>query len=140
MKDNKTKLAELISLITKFRDERGWSKFHSPRNLATSIVLESSELLELFQWDLKAISASEIRKNKEKMDEIKKEMADIIAYCLSLADTLEIDVSEAVSEKMIHNAKKYPTKHFNKNGQDHKYYKKIKAKYRVGKKQTFSKG
>lgn len=134
MKDNKTKLTELIKQVTKFRDDRGWKKFHIPRNLATSIVLESSELLELFQWDLKTLSAFEIKKDSERMEKIKQEMADIIIYSLSLADVLKIDVSETIAEKLDHNAKKYPIKHFNKNGQDLKYYKKIKAKYRAGKK------
>ena len=134
MKDNNTKLEELTKRIIKFRDERGWEKFHTPRNLATSIVLESAELLELFQWDLKALSASEIKKESERIEKIKQEMADIIIYTLSLADILEINVSEAIERKLEHNAKKYPTKHFNKNGQDLKYYKKIKAKYRTGKK------
>lgn len=134
MRDNKIKLAELTKQITKFRDERGWKKFHTPRNLATSIVLESSELLELFQWDLKALSVSDVKKDFERMEKIKQEMADIIIYSISLADVLKIDVSEAIAEKLKHNSKKYPTKHFNKNGQDLKYYKKIKAEYRSGKK------
>lgn len=131
MKDNKTKLAELTKQIAKFRDERGWQKFHTPRNLATSIVLESSELLELFQWDLKALSVSDVKKDSERMEKIRQEMADIIIYCLSLANVLKINVSEAIERKLDHNAKKYPTKHFNKDGQDLKYYKKIKAKYRA---------
>ena len=60
-------------------------------------------------------------------------MADIIIYCLSLSDVLGIDISEAIKQKLEHNAIKYPTKHFNKNRQDLKYYKKMKAKYRAGK-------
>lgn len=134
MKDNKTRLRELVKQITNFRNERGWKKFHTPRNLATSIVLESSELLELFQWDLKALSASEVKQDTERMEKIKQEMADVIIYCLSLADVLKIDVSEAIGQKLEHNAKKYPTKYFNKDGQDLKFYKKIKAKYRAKKK------
>lgn len=134
MRDNKTKLGELVKRVTEFRDERGWKKFHTPRNLATSVVLEASELLELFQWDLKAMSTSEVRKDSERMEKIRQEMADIIIYCLSLANVLEINVSEAIERKLEHNAKKYPTKHFNKNGQDLKYYKKIKAEYRASKK------
>lgn len=134
MKDDTTSISELIKLVTDFRDARGWDKFHAPRNLATSIVLESSELLELFQWDLKAFSAAEVRKDKEKMKEIRNEMADIIIYCLSLSEILKIDVSDSITKKLEHNRKKYPVKHFNKNGQNLKYYKKIKAKYRAGRK------
>src|SRR3990167_1744011 len=130
MKDDAITVSELVKLVTNFRDERGWYKFHAPRNLATSIVLESSELLELFQWDMKAFSAAQIKKDKARMEEIKKEMADIIIYCLSLADILGINVSDSISKKFEHNEKKYPVKHFNKKKQDLKYYKKIKAKYR----------
>lgn len=122
-------MEELIKQIIKFRDERGWKKFHTPRNLATSIVLESSELLELFQWDLKIASASELKKDSERMEKIKQEIADIITYCLFLANILKIDVSKIITEKLNHNAKKYPTKDFNKE-QGLKYYKKVKAKYR----------
>jgi dCTP diphosphatase len=132
MNDKNTSISELKKIVTDFRDARGWNKFHAPRNLATSVVLESAELLELFQWDLKAFSAAQIKKDKERMEEVKKEMADIVIYCLSLADILGIDISDAIIGKMEHNAKKYPVTHFNKKGQDLKYYKKIKRLYRSG--------
>ncbi|MCX6705390.1 MAG: hypothetical protein NT162_03600, partial [Candidatus Woesebacteria bacterium] len=59
-------------------------------------------------------------------------MADIIIYLFTLADMLGIDVAKSVSTKLELSGKKYPVKHFNKNGQDLKYYKKIKSKYRSG--------
>jgi NTP pyrophosphatase (non-canonical NTP hydrolase) len=133
MKDDNTKISEVVKRVTDFRDERGWKKFHSPRNLATSIVLEASELLELFQWDLKPFSATDIKKDTERFEEIKKEMADVIIYSLSLANILNIDISDAIAKKLEHNTKKYPTKHFNDKAQDLQYYKKVKAKYRANK-------
>ncbi len=134
MNDNTTGLSQLIKLVTNFRDERGWGKYDVPRNLATSIVLESSELLELFQWDLKTLSSAQLKKDKDRMEEIKKEMADILIYCFSLADDLGIDVSDSVVKKLEHNARKYPIKYFNKDRQDNDYYNKVKAKYRANKK------
>lgn len=133
MNDTTATISELKKLVTDFRDERGWDRFHAPRNLTTSIVLESSELLELFQWDLKTLSVAQVRKDKGRMEEIKKEMADIVIYCLSMVDILGIDLTDSIIKKLEHNRKKYPTKHFNDKGQDLKYYKKIKAKYRSGK-------
>jgi NTP pyrophosphatase (non-canonical NTP hydrolase) len=130
MNDKETTVSDLRKLITKFRDLRGWKKFHAPRNLATSIVLESSELLELFQWDLETFSAAKIKKDEKRMEEIKKEMADIIIYSLLLADVLGIDVSRAIVNKVNHNAKKYPVRYFNKMGQDSEYYKRTKVNYR----------
>lgn len=133
MSDQKTTIADLKELIIKFRDERNWQQFHTPRALAMSIVLEASELLEHFQWDTADFSRESLLKNEEKLSEMKKELADIVVYALTFAHTLDIDVSEAVKTKMEHNAKKYPVEHFNKDKQDLEYYKKVKSLYRSGK-------
>jgi NTP pyrophosphatase (non-canonical NTP hydrolase) len=93
-------IKELQHIIAKFRDERDWSQFHTPKNLAVSISIESSELLEHFQW-------SDECKNKK---EIAYEMADILAYLLLLADECDIDLENAFLEKMKINEKKYPIK------------------------------
>lgn len=134
MNDKKTTISDLAQIVTDFRNVRGWKKFHLPRNLATSIVLESSELLELFQWDLKTFSATKIKKDKEKMEEIWKEMADIVIYILHMANALGIDISDSVNKKLVLSGKKYPIKHFNESKQDLEYYKKVKTKYRTAKK------
>jgi NTP pyrophosphatase (non-canonical NTP hydrolase) len=91
-------IKELQKTIATFRDERDWRKFHTPKNIAISIAVESAELLEHFQW-------SEECKNKK---EISYEMADILAYLLLLADECEIDLERAFLEKMEINEKKYP--------------------------------
>jgi len=91
-------LKELQKVIVKFRDEREWKKFHTPKNIAVSIAVESAELLEHFQW-------SEECKDKK---EISYEMADVLAYLLLLADECGIDLEKAFLEKMEINAKKYP--------------------------------
>ena len=91
-------LKELQKIIVKFRDEREWKKFHTPKNIAVSIAVESAELLEHFQW-------SEECKDKK---EISYEMADVLAYLLLLADECGIDLEKAFLEKMEINDKKYP--------------------------------
>ncbi len=88
---------ELINRIIKFRDERDWAQFHTPENLTKSIVIEAAELLEHFQWD------NEFVKN-----EVTEELADVMIYCILLADRLNIDIQEAISDKLDKNGQKYP--------------------------------
>lgn len=91
--------------IIKFRDERDWKQFHNARTLAASIVIESAELLELFQW-AKDEEIEEIV--EKKLDKIKDEIADIYVYLVIFAHDLDINLQDAVKEKMKKNAQKYP--------------------------------
>lgn len=93
---------ELIEKVIHFRDERNWKQFHDPKDLALSISLESSELLELFQWKS---SQQAIDSNYSDM---RDEIADILIYTLTLAHDLNIDVREAILQKINKNAEKYP--------------------------------
>ncbi len=95
-------MKELIDLINQFRDERDWRKFHNEKDLAISISLEASELLELFQWKQ---SEEVVEKS---LKEIKEELADVFMYSFMLADNLNLDVEEIIKEKIDINAKKYP--------------------------------
>ena len=92
----------LYDKIIKFRDERNWSQFHNPKDLAISISLEASELLELFQWKK---SEETIEKN---LNKVKDELADIIIYCALMADKTNIDLEEAIEQKLEKNKEKYP--------------------------------
>ena len=96
------RMKELINLINQFRDERDWRKFHNEKDLAISISLEASELLELFQWKQ---SEEVVEKS---LKEIKEELADVFMYSFMLADNLNLDVEEIIKEKIDINAKKYP--------------------------------
>lgn len=91
--------------IKKFRDERDWMQFHDPKNMAISIVIEASELLEHFQWKSKAEVEEYIKQHK---NEIKEEVADIAIYLFELADNLGIDLLDAMEKKLDKNAQKYP--------------------------------
>ena len=93
---------ETAEKILNFRNERNWSQFHNPKDLAISISLESAELLECFQW-----SGSDIEV-KSKHKEMKEELSDIFIYAVLLADRLKINLDEAIQEKIAQNAEKYP--------------------------------
>lgn len=77
--------------------ERDWSQFHSPDSLAKSIAIEAGELLECFQWSPDADEA-----------EVRRELADVLIYCLLLADRLGADVDDVIGAKIEENARKYP--------------------------------
>jgi NTP pyrophosphatase (non-canonical NTP hydrolase) len=102
-------LKKITDMIKKFRDERDWKQFHDPKNMAISIVLEASELLEHFQWKTKE-EIDEYIKNKKNHGEIQDEIADIAAYLFELADNLDINLLTAVEKKLQKNRKKYPVK------------------------------
>lgn len=89
---------ETIERIRKFTEERDWDKFHSPANLAKSIVIEAAELLECFQWS-----------NEEyDLQHIKEELADVMVYSQNLLDKLGLDADDIVNMKMDQNEAKYP--------------------------------
>jgi NTP pyrophosphatase (non-canonical NTP hydrolase) len=88
---------ELIKQLRSFVAERNWQQFHTSENLAKSISIEAAELLELYQWDS---GAEEAR--------LKEELADVLTYCLLLADRHNFDVTEMVLEKLEQTKAKYP--------------------------------
>ena len=90
-------MEELTKKVVDFTKERDWDQFHSPENLAKSISIESGELLECFQWN-----------NEYDLEEVKEELADIINYCILMADKLGVDPKQIVLDKLEKNALKYP--------------------------------
>jgi NTP pyrophosphatase (non-canonical NTP hydrolase) len=97
-----TDMDALIEAITKFRDERDWAQFHDPKNMAISLQLEASEVLELFQWT----KDNQIKSGKG--GEIADELADVFYWLILLAKHYDIDLVNALSEKMKKNEAKYP--------------------------------
>ena len=93
---------ETINKVLKFRDDRNWKQFHNPKDLAISISLEAAELLEVFQWSATDVVC------ENKLDKIKEELADVINYCILMADACGLDLDEIVSEKVKRNNEKYP--------------------------------
>lgn len=88
-------MKDLTEKVVEFTRERDWDQFHSPENLAKSISIEAGELLECYQWN-------------NDLDEVKEELADVINYCLLMADKLGVDAEQIVLDKMKKTAKKYP--------------------------------
>ncbi len=91
--------------LRKFAEERDWKQFHTLKNLAISISLESSELLEIFQWEK---DENNLLKKEEKLKKINEEFADIMLYLLRFADLAELDIEQLCYDKIKSNKKKYP--------------------------------
>ena len=91
------RLEELNQRIKRVNDDRDWNQFHTPSNLAKSISIEANELLECYQWSEDADIAS-----------VKEELADVMNYCLQLAQVLNVDIIDIIQAKMDKNEKKYP--------------------------------
>lgn len=90
-------MEEVFSRVRKFREDRDWDQFHTPENLAKSISIEAGELLEHFQWN------SDYDKQ-----EVSEELADVMVYCIHMADAMGVDLKEIILSKMGKNEKKYP--------------------------------
>lgn len=93
---------QCCELVREFRRERDWDQFHAPKDLAISISLEAAELLEHFQWSGGDTAGD------GKRDEMLEELADILVYCIHMADKLDADIPEIIAAKMEKNAAKYP--------------------------------
>lgn len=102
--------------LRRFADERDWAQFHSPKNLAMALAGETGELVSIFQWLTEAQSTTP---DADTRQAIREEIADVQMYLLALADKLDIDVGQAVAEKMAMNAQKYPAPTFS--GSTRKY-------------------
>ena len=90
-------MEEIRDILRKFNEERDWEKFHTPENLAKSVAIEAGELLECFQWDSFC--------DRVKLEE---EIADVMSYCIMLADKTGIDLKKAITDKIRKNGEKYP--------------------------------
>jgi len=125
MKDLETKVYQHLKA-------RKWDDLR-PVDLAKSIMIEGAELLELFQWE--NLSLEEVKKDKEKISEIKKELADVMIYGLEMSVLLGLDTEKIIRQKLLHVAKKYPAKLMRKRKSDttNSDYLRIKKEYRAKK-------
>ncbi len=110
MPDSTTTLAELKQSVAHFVAERDWQRHHQPKHLAGSILIEAAELMEHFQWD-PVEDGPTVAKDAKRLQGIREEIADVLAYTLSLANAMDIDLADALKEKMVRNAVKYPVGH-----------------------------
>ena len=93
---------ETIKQVIQFRDARDWKQFHNPKDLAISLSLEAAELLEVFQWSADDLTC------EDKIDKIREELADVVSYCILMADACGLDLDEIVQAKVKKNNEKYP--------------------------------
>lgn len=105
--DSSTTIENLRGSVAEFVEERSWGRYHTPKNLVMSIAIEAAELMELFQWQ-----PSEYNPNPQDASglhtALADELADVLIYCLALANREQIDLSSAVRAKMDRNEKRYP--------------------------------
>jgi len=111
LRDAETSISRLKEEVDRFVRERDWGQFHSPKNLSMSIAIEAAELMELFQWTTVEESRL-VGRDPGRFEAICQEVADVAAYLLSLANSLGIDLSEAIARKMQLNRAKYPTEKY----------------------------
>jgi dCTP diphosphatase len=107
MRDEETTVAELKQRMADFIAVRDWGKYHRPRNLAMSIAIEAAELMEHFQWAGDQ-EAEEALSDEAVRQQVIEESADILAFVLSLANCLKVDLASSFEEKMAKNELKYP--------------------------------
>ena len=126
-------MKELEKRVKQHLEERGWDHLR-PSDISKSIMIEGAELLELFQWENRELE--DIKKDPEKVEDIKKELADVLIYALEMSVLLELDTTEIINKKLDHAAKKYPAELMRKNAQkgsgsgaDSEYWR-IKKEYR----------
>ena len=100
---------KIQKMLNDFAKKRDWEKFHSLKNLAISINIESSELLEIFQWEKNTSINQKIKKKKFK-DRVSDEVADVLLYLLRFSEIANLDLEKICIKKIKKNAKKYPIK------------------------------
>lgn len=98
-------IKELTKKIKRFRDERDWKQFHNPKDVALSLVLEATEVLEHFQWKNQEEIEEYLKSNKE---DVGKELADVLYWVLLMCNDLKLDIKEILEKKIKKNAEKYP--------------------------------
>ncbi len=96
-------MREIIDALRKFRDDRNWGKFHTPKDLAISVSIEAAELLELFQWTQDSHDTDALDHSK-----VSSEASDVLIYLLFLFDRLGLDPEEEVRKKMAINSVRFP--------------------------------
>lgn len=104
--DSRT-LEAIVEFVCRFRDDRDWAQFHTPKNLAAAIAIEAAELQERFLWKTDAEVDSDLA-DAAKLADVADEIADVVMFAMLLADRLGINLAEAITAKLAANGAKYP--------------------------------
>lgn len=100
-----SEIEDLAEQLTRFADDRGWEKYHNPKNLVMALSNEVGELIEHFQW--RDPEECEMLDNRTR-EAVRLELADVFIYLVRLADRLDVDLLKAAQDKLVINARKYP--------------------------------
>ncbi len=111
LKDDNTAISFFKEEVREFVRARNWDKFHTPKNLIQALSIEVAELSEIFLF--KDYSLETIRKNKEILEKLSDEIADVFIYLISLTNSVNVDLTDIFIKKMAKNRKKYSTEEFN---------------------------
>jgi len=111
MHDDTTTLRQLRNLVAGFVAERAWERFHDPKNLSMALAVEAAELMEHFQW-ARSEEVAGLLRDEERRAGVREEIADVACFLLALCNTLDLDLSAAVEDKMRRNRAKYPPEQF----------------------------
>jgi dCTP diphosphatase len=109
MADATTPLQALKDAVRRFGEERSWQPFHTPKNLVMGLAIEVGELMEHFLW-VEGAASRAVLDDPAKKGEVADELADVAVYLLNLSNVLAIDLSDAITAKMVKNATKYPVR------------------------------
>ena len=107
MSNKNTTIQELLDLCLKFRDDRDWKQFHTPKDLTVAMAIEVSEILEHFRFKSDVEIANELKDNRKKL-EIGYELADTLYFLLMLSDAIGVDIADVFKENLKIIAEKYP--------------------------------
>lgn len=120
-------MKDLEKTIHQYLKKRKWDNLR-PSDIAKSIMIEGAELLELFQWD--NLSLEEVKRDKEKIGEIEKELADVFIYALEMAILLGFDTEKVIRDKLTESGRKYPAKVMRQRQPGNPDYWRIKKEHR----------
>ncbi len=107
LSDSVATIQDLKDVVERFAQERGWERYHTPKNLAGSVAIEAAELLERFQW-LTPEESLELKNDPVQKKAVAEEIADVLSYLLNLCLKLDVDLTQEFFEKFRKNALKYP--------------------------------
>ncbi|MEO3975680.1 nucleotide pyrophosphohydrolase [Streptomyces sp. CAU 1734] len=100
-------VALLQRRLAGFAEARGWGRYHNPKNLAAALSVETSELLEIFQW-LTLEEAARVMDREETAHRVRDEVADVLAYLLQLCEVLGVDALAVLADKIERNEGRFP--------------------------------
>jgi len=112
LRDDQATIGWLREMMREFLKERAWEKYHTPRNLAASVSVEAGELLELFQWLTHEEAMERVRSDMDFRRAVGEELCDVMMYCISLANSMDLPVAQSIAAKMAKNRLNYPAEKF----------------------------